>query len=173
MDDLSPELGADDSREHLHQDSDPASLVYNVQLLQALAHGAAQDMVCLNEPAPAGAVLPATSCALGVAACEEDDLVFGAAEQLLLSGQAGQDVGEQAVEVGLVDIGQSGGVQNVDREAGVGGDGSAVENASGDSGQIVIVVGGGAGRRDGAEGGAAQAARALGDLGAHPLPGPG
>lgn len=173
MDDLPPELGADDGRKHLHQNPDPAPLVHNVQLLQALAHGATQHMVCLNEPAPAGAVLLAACCALGIAAGEEDDLVLGSAEQLLLTRQAGEHVGQEGVEVGLVGIGQGGGVEDVDGQAGVGGDGRAVEDAGGGLGQLVVVVGGGAGRRNGVEGGAAQTACALGELGAHCLAGPG
>lgn len=57
MIDLSPELRADNGREDLGQYPYPSFLVHDVQALEPLAHGSGQDMVRLQEPAPARPVL--------------------------------------------------------------------------------------------------------------------
>jgi hypothetical protein len=89
--DLPPELGAHDGGEDFGQDAHPRLLVDNVQLLEPLAHGSRQDMVRLQKPAPARAVLLGGRPIVPVSG-EEDDFVFISLQQVVLFGKPGEHV---------------------------------------------------------------------------------
>lgn len=138
MIDLPPELGADNGGEDLGQDPHPRLLVHNVQFLESLAHGSGQDMVGLQEPAPAGPVL--LGCGRRVAiSCKKHDLVLEPLEQLVFLGEARQDVGQERVVVGFVRVREGSGVEDEDRPALLGRQGRAVEHRSSHLGQVARV----------------------------------
>ena len=129
MVDLPPELWAHDGGEYLGQDAHPSFLVHDVQLLESLAHRPRQDMVRLQEPPPARAVLLRRRACVSVSR-KEDDLVLVALQQVVLFGQAGEDIGQERVEVRLVRVGHGCRVQNEDGPALPGRHRRAVQNGS-------------------------------------------
>jgi hypothetical protein len=120
MDNLLAELWRDDGAKELDEHAHPVALVDNVQLLQPLAHGSAQDVVCLEIPSYTGAVLLVRGGSLGLAASKEDDLVLFSGNQLFLSRQSGQDVGQKRIVVDLMGIRKGGSIENEDGQARLG-----------------------------------------------------
>lgn len=79
-------------------------------------------------------------CGAIAVASKEDDLILVALEQLVLLGQAGEDIGQQQVVVGVVGVGEGGGVEDEDGPPLGRGQRRAVEYGRGNLGQIARVV---------------------------------
>jgi len=117
VDNLLLELGRHYSAKDLNEDADPTSFVHDVEPLQSFSNGSTEHMICLQVPAHSRAGLFLRSGAIGLASSEENDLVVLSRQQLVLTGESGQYVGQECVVVDFEGIGKRGSIENVDWES--------------------------------------------------------
>jgi hypothetical protein len=163
---LSSELWAYDGGEDFGQYPHPCFFVHNVQSLESFAHGPRQDVVGLQEPAPARPMLLA-SCGAVAVASKEDDFIFISLEQFVFFGQTGEDIGQEQVVVGVVRVWEGSSIEDEDGPPLLRRQGRAVEDRGGNLGQVVRIVGTVLGRGHCGQGGAAEPAGEVSTHAAH------
>lgn len=138
--DFPPKFRAHYRGEYLSQYPHPCFLVYDVQLLEPLAHGSRQNMVRLQEPAPARPMLLRRSPIIPITS-KEHNLILVSLQQVVLFGQSCEHVGQERVEVGFVGVGHGSCIQDEDGPSFSGRYRRTVENGSRGLGHIGVVVG--------------------------------